>query len=1004
MNTHPPVPAANACLKFPVLLCASLMAVLLSSATAFADCTDDANICQPSSTADDGTAVSQRFELDFSTSDQNLWAPGTSISSTTLYTKVVDPDFTKFQANLRVGNFWEFCLYDELRDLLSDVSLLGYGLGDVVDWFKDEFSNPCYWYGAGIFGNKWNDSTPAHVKGNFGLDVQLDFTGGRVAADLPVAVEISHPTEQTYRPGDTIVLSTSIQTNGDGSLITSTPGMVTTPIFSGSVSGIGKAEGCLDGCATATLWNFDETATASLDLPTPRLLLQSGQPVPEHLLEYVLGIDGFLGIPEIHAETTSQTGFKLQAGGADSFVDISIDLDQWISKIVKKPNLLAGGTIYLGSLGSNSEKARLSYSLINFGANVKATLSQEVALDTDFFIEFTLSQPLPYSVLQGASVVRSGNAATITVAAGQDVQLHLPATLAAEVTVSTKVYQENEFSSRFNQRNYSSMDAEGLSGGVFTPSWTIFNSRCIDLLLGEICTPKLSWDSWGSSGGPAIDATDIAEVDYSFPVYEAPVFELEGFQTFDLAPFSLIANTPPEVTPPQDIQLEAETTGGVNADSDSVLDWLATASATDNEDGELPATASALPALLEVGHSYTVTFTASDAFGATDEDTAEISVVDTLAPVLALEDLEVIAEEANGTPVPGNDGVISDWLASLIVADIADASPTVADNVPAFLNLGLNEVGFIATDFTGNQSTHTATVNVKAGFVLYAENSLRADKNLLVDSGMVVIESATSGPWLSKKAQVQIDRNGLFTAAAPLYSNSAELEKDTIVTRGFVDYQDGKGTILTQLAYPAGLYFPLDGLPDFALGSTSIMVGCDDDDCLSTGAVLEAGNYDELVLDEPARPKQNKQDKKQNGKADKLPSVLYLAGGVYSFSSIELNKNAELRFLAPTVILVSDGLQTEKEIYIGPDDSAEVAAHDIVLMFNGNDQSKGRAKSKLKLKSTAVEFDKDTVVFANLYAPNGSITLGNGGSVQGALAAENIDLGKDVSLRFDGAL
>ena len=111
MKRLPPAPAACARRNFPVLLCVGLLTALLSSATSFADCTDAATVCQPSASTDDGSAVSQRFELEFSTSDQNLWAPGTSLSSTTLYTKVVDPNFTKFQANLRVGDFWEFIDY-----------------------------------------------------------------------------------------------------------------------------------------------------------------------------------------------------------------------------------------------------------------------------------------------------------------------------------------------------------------------------------------------------------------------------------------------------------------------------------------------------------------------------------------------------------------------------------------------------------------------------------------------------------------------------------------------------------------------------------------------------------------------------------------------------------------------------------------------------------------------------------------------------------------------------
>ncbi|MBL4890655.1 MAG: hypothetical protein JKX91_02285 [Rhizobiaceae bacterium] len=976
--------------------------VLSYSVKTYANCEDGNTVCENASFVDNGSTVTRAFDLNFRSSGQSLWAPADALG-TTFHTNLINSNNARFDASLHVGKIEEFCLYDELSSLLSGISIFGYSFGDVKDWFKDEWSNKCYSYGA-----RYNADLGAY----FGMDAQIDFTGGEVEVELPVSVSIEYPSALTYEPGDSITINTSIAANSGASLYTTTPAMTTTPTVYGGANGVSSARGCVDYCQNSgDLYNFDHDFSGSVELPTPRLYLDSTTLSPDNFLQYLLAMDGVIGMPGITTNLSGQDGLALSANGEDTFVDLVIDVDAWVARLAGKPNLFEGGTVYLGT---QSTKAKVGYSLINTDATVKSTMSQQTKFTPVIYLEINLSETVGYAVLRSGSSVGSGTSNSIVLRAGDQLVLNLPENLNANIEVSSRVYQQNTFSTSFTETQNSHMSASGLSASMSTPSYTIFNSRCIDLYLGKICTPKLRWPSWSFNAGPAFDESNLAPVDYSYPLYEPEPWELQGFQSFSLAAITLEPqlNTDPEIFVPDDISIEGNSFGGVSSSDADVIAYLDSATATDVEDGDLPVTYSDLPLLLEVNNSYSVDFTTVDSYGAIATGSASISIIDTIAPALEVADLTVVAETPTGTFVPDDNSTIIDWLESATGLDITDVQPLVINDAPSFLGLGINLITFTATDSSGNETTVEVELDIKAPFVMYAENSIQMGRNSVVESGFVAIPSPTIGPWLNNKAQFDLDKNGSLVTGTQLYSDSIYLSKSALVSEAHYSYLSGKGSVTNEGPYVPGIYYPVDSLPAFITGSEDIRVGCKQSSCLPPGSLLEAGDYAELRID-------------QNNRQS---NILYLSGGTYTFASIKLGKNAELRFLEPTLILVRNRVDTDKQVYIGPDDLSSQSASDVIIMVDGIDSMKGRSgksnksdksgksgksdksgksgksSKNLKIKQAAVNIDAASHVQANIFAPNGSIVVERYSTITGALSAENIDIAKDVVIRFDGGL
>lgn len=990
----------NHCLRTVLLLpCAWLLvlATVFVPAIANAACEDGAIVCQSTSANDDGSTVSQTFDLGFSTTGQSIWAEGQT--SANLGATFIDPSAAKFGGSLNKGGISAYCLHDVFNAVFGST---------VAGAFKDYFGNPCYHFGAQI---------KASLSGDVEFSMDVLATEGSVAVDYPVQVRIDYPSDTTFGPGDDIEITTTLVA-GSAEMNAISPHTSIVPTLAANIKGSAWAKGCIDYCSSANAFppydgGFSTTVEIPLQGPGTGLELNplgSNSSTPSQIFALMLGATGYIGSP-LTTTTINEQDYDtltLTSQGQDQFVDLVIDVDAWLMRATPVPVNLLGGYTF------EAYRTKIGYGGLNAGINIDATLKQENTFTPTFFVDFSFSHTFAYDILDAGALVNSGSGNSVSIKAGQHIVLHIPENHRGEIAVDSSVRQTNNFKTVFKQLQDSSLDVEALSGSLVTPSATIFNSRCLDIVVTEYCTPKWTWNSTSYDYAPVINQPNLAPVSTEYFVYNPEPWELGGFQTFSLSKFSLVPNTPPEITVPEVILVEADILGGTTPGNVSIQNWLASASSLDFEDGPLSVTHTSLPAHLAVGQTYEVTFRAVDSYGQSVEDVSSISVVDTTAPALSLDNLTVVAEGPKGSSIPDDASTVSDWLASLTVLDVADDTPAVTDTIPEFLDLGTNTIGFVATDASGNSASISVDVYVQAPFVLFAENSIRIDRSGVVETGMTVTAAINDGPWLSKKAQTEIGKYSVLGPEAPLYSDNVRLESSSIVDTGYLNYLDGKGTVLNQLPYVLDIYFPLDGLPAFAAGTENIQIGCkggsgkDDKKsgksskkkksapCLASGSILDAGSYGDLKIN---KGKQH------------TPNLLYLSGGTYIFSSVEMDDYGQVIALAPSIILIDGQLETDKGASIEQNFGDEEEGG-IIIMVAGYDDFKhsekgddnGRRSNKLDIKKFAVSLGRENSIEATIYASNGSVEVGKRSTVVGALVGINIDIDEEVTLRFEGGI
>ena len=211
--------------------------------------------------------------------------------------------------------------------------------------------------------------------------------------------------------------------------------------------------------------------------------------------------------------------------------------------------------------------------------------------------------------------------------------------------------------------------------------------------------------------GDALDGTEVVYTpDPGFTGED--VFDVQANDGFvDGAPASITLTViddvePPVLSCPQDLQLEATSSGGAVAEATDqeagsldLVAFLGGASASDNVTLPPVQLTHDAPSVFPLG-TTTVAFTATDAVGSTSTCAAVVTVADTIAPEVTVADIVVEA----------TDGLTEVLLEPAVVEVVGVAS--VANDAPTGFPLGETVVRWIVTDLAGNVGRARQSVTV----------------------------------------------------------------------------------------------------------------------------------------------------------------------------------------------------------------------------------------------------------------------------------------------------
>jgi len=259
--------------------------------------------------------------------------------------------------------------------------------------------------------------------------------------------------------------------------------------------------------------------------------------------------------------------------------------------------------------------------------------------------------------------------------------------------------------------------------------------------------------------------------------------------------------------------------------------------------------------------------------------------------------------------------------------------------------------------------------------VLLATNSIQIDNAVVIVSGDVIVNNATSGPVLGEKA-LSLDNAVRTPAGYKLAATSIDIDNAAVVS-GDVYFN----TLTNQGTISGAQHTPL-ALPVFAtLPTVSIRpAGSNNVTVANAGQVtLNEGAYGDLVVGNSG--------------------TVHLTGGGYSFRSITLKNAASIRYGAPADVVVNGRLELGNACVIQGENNSGLMAAALRIQVDGLNGSNGAMLST----PPSVHVGNAGKVFANIYATAGSIVFDQSVDATGAFIARDIHVSQAARLTINSS-
>jgi len=259
-------------------------------------------------------------------------------------------------------------------------------------------------------------------------------------------------------------------------------------------------------------------------------------------------------------------------------------------------------------------------------------------------------------------------------------------------------------------------------------------------------------------------------------------------------------------------------------------------------------------------------------------------------------------------------------------------------------------------------------------FVLFALNSIYLKSRAVVNSGNIGVKNATDGPWLNSKVEISIGSRANVKDGCQIYGDSVKIGSRASVFDVYYNELNNRGTIGGEEHTP--LEFPVAREPEFEPGTPG---GEDVTVKPWRTRILDPGSYGKVTVRSKGR--------------------LILSGGQYHFSDLKVGLIGAVECAGGSEIYVQDRVLFGLGAKLHPSASANIDATDIVLYVGGSNGNKGALWSIAQ----AVRIGLGTNIKANIYAPNGTLSIGDRAKMRGAFIARDIVVGSRASVWHESA-
>jgi hypothetical protein len=378
------------------------------------------------------------------------------------------------------------------------------------------------------------------------------------------------------------------------------------------------------------------------------------------------------------------------------------------------------------------------------------------------------------------------------------------------------------------------------------------------------------------------------------------------------------------------------------------------------------------------------TYTIRDAAGLTDTATVAVSVAAVNDPPNAIDDSATLNEGSAVTiAVLSNDVDVDGSLTVTAVGAPAHGTATANANdsityTPAAGYSGADSFTYTASD---GSATDTAMVSVVVKDVIgnvavLGTHGIWLRSGVDVLSGDVIVNAAGAAPFLTGSVELTIGGSATTAAGWDVEGNRIAVDSGAAVGSDVYSNQlTNNGTISGARYSPLALPV-FDALPAFytaAPGVADVAVANNGTRTLAPGA------YRDLIVGRKG--------------------TVTFTGGIYHFRSLSIDREAKLLFAAAGEVRVQGKVSTGITTTIGPAAGSGLTAASIVFYVGGINGTGGGVNET----PAAVLLGATNTVTANLYAPNGTLWLGDNGVATGTLIARDVRIGINSQVSLSSA-
>lgn len=404
---------------------------------------------------------------------------------------------------------------------------------------------------GGIFtiaGFDFGGALSGGFSGYIGSEIRIEgFTTGTVDVDYPITVSLEMPNHLSYDQGDTVLIETSYTVDSDAELLTSYPsaGEFFWDLYF-RMAANASATLCFFGCTTFPIIPAFDTGHQQINMvtisgsgastsgetgiwfigPVEYFSPPSGYPVPPNSLFPIaydpdfsspnplpgvahigafpaelpdtdFGLTGSITIP--YVETTDYiNGTQLDACGDSTWFNMNLEIFKFIGFFlsqVPEPNTAAVGEA-LGYL-SGSENigiAEITWNFFSASFDANITNKQCFNFNPTVYGQFVFPVAVDYQVLNGASVINSGQSSVINVELGQDIRYKFPCYFD-----SLSIQPTYTIDGRFRNHTWDSVSFDFLMSafefGFTVPSVTVIPGFTIPSVCFPVPYPCPTWSN-----------------------------------------------------------------------------------------------------------------------------------------------------------------------------------------------------------------------------------------------------------------------------------------------------------------------------------------------------------------------------------------------------------------------------------------------------------------------------------------------------------------------------